>query len=186
MKSIIITYKRTHGLREKTLLWLLGFVIPIHAKIYSRRKPWGLKREDLLQCSPGTLGREMGLFLEEGNLQPVPRVERHDAYHVLLDYTLEVKQEAAMQFFLVGNGKYSPFTVGTAIFAGLMLPEEWNYFKQEFIRGKQARSMARWNFRYLLDDSYADLCNIIFRKKVSNDALLEKIASMENGCLKAA
>lgn len=175
MKSIIISYKQEYSLRERTLLWLLGNVIPVHAKVYSRRPIWGLLREDMLQYPAGTLGHELGLFLTRESLQPIDRVERHDAFHILLGFSTSLEDEAAMQFFLVGNGKISPFTLATAAFTVLTMPDKWGRFRQEFRRGRQALSIAKWDFQQLLDEPFADVRAVIFHQPVSNERLLGKI-----------
>jgi ubiquinone biosynthesis protein Coq4 len=128
MKPIIISYKKEYSLRERMLLWLLGNVIPVHARVYTKRRAWGMKREDMLKYPEGTLGRELGLFLKQEDLQPVDRVERHDAFHILLGFSTALDDEAAMQFFLVGNGKISPFTMATAMFTGMVMPDKWGLF----------------------------------------------------------
>ena len=179
MKPVIIRFKKEHTTREKILLWLLGEVIPIHAKFYTKRKPWGLRTQNLLFYPENTLGKELGNFLLSEKLQPIPRVERHDAFHILLDFDTHVNNEAAMQFFLIGNGKISPFTLGTAVFAGLMLPEQWRNFRKQYNRGKKARNISKWDFQELLTENFEDLKKIIFHIPVTNDQLLEKIHAFE-------
>jgi ubiquinone biosynthesis protein Coq4 len=180
MKSIIISYHQKHSFRERMLLWLLGNVVPAHAKVYSRRPVWGLLREDMLQYPAGTLGHELGLFLTRESLQPVDRIERHDAFHILLNFTTSLEDEAAMQFFLVGNGKISPFTLATAAFTTLVMPDKWGIFIREFRRGRKAVSIANWNFLHLLDEPFADVQAVIFRQPVRNQRLLRKIPQYAN------
>src|SRR6478609_5753656 len=98
MKPIIIKYKKEHNLRELLLLFLLGRVMPVHARLYGKRQPWNLTMEDLVLYPDGSLGKELGIFLRNEELQPVPKVERHDAFHILLDFTTHINDEAAMQF----------------------------------------------------------------------------------------
>jgi hypothetical protein len=179
MKQVIITYKSEHTFRERMLLWLLGKIIPVHAKFYTRRKPWGLSSGDMLQYPEGSLGRDLGTFLKTEKIEPIDRVERHDAFHILLGFTTHVTEEAAMQFFLIGNGKLSPFTLGTALFAGLMLPEHWVYFRRQYHRGRQARSIAKWDFKSLLGESTDELRAFIFYRPVQNKTLEDKLLSFE-------
>lgn len=175
MKPIIIKYKQEHSIRERILLFLLGEVIPIHARFYKKRQPWGIKMQDLLTYPKGSLGNELGIFLQAEELEPVPRVERHDAFHILLDFSTHIYDEAAMQFFLIGNGKISPFTVGTALFAGLMLPDQWSNFKVQYKRGKQTRCIAKWDFKELLEEDFTEVKKAIFYQKIDNTALLDKL-----------
>ncbi|MBC7552810.1 MAG: hypothetical protein H7257_02400 [Taibaiella sp.] len=179
MKPIIIEYKKEHDLREKMLLWLLGNVVEVHARAYSGRKPWGLKREDLLTFAPGTLGNELGHFLQREDLQPVDKIERHDAFHILLDYSTQLSDEAAMQYYLIANGKKSPFTVATALFTGMVMPDYWSKFYKEYKRGRRARSIARWDFKELLDEPYTDIKKVINFEPVNNHRLMKKIEGFE-------
>lgn len=175
MKSILISYRQEYSFRERALLWLLGNVVPAHAKVYSRRPIWGLTRADMLRYPAGTLGHELGLFLKRESLQPVDRIERHDAFHILLGFSTSLEDEAAMQFFLVGNGKRSPFTLATAAFTTLVMPDKWGRFLHEFRRGRQARSIAKWNFLLLLDEPFLEMKALIFNQPVRNERLLRKI-----------
>lgn len=175
MKPIVISYKKHHSIRERTLLWLLGNVIPVHARMYSRRPAWGLKREDMLRYPAGTLGNELGHFLTREGLQPIDRIERHDAFHILLGFSTSLEDEAAMQFFLIGNGKISPFTIATAAFTALVMPDKWGRFLKEFRRGQKALSIAKWDFLQLLDEPFADVKALIFHQPVANMSLLRKI-----------
>jgi hypothetical protein len=59
MNTILISYRQKYSFRERALLWLLGNVVPAHAKVYSRRSIWGLTREDMLRYTAGTLGHEL-------------------------------------------------------------------------------------------------------------------------------
>ena len=186
MKSIIISYRKEYSFRERALLWLLGNVVPAHAKVYNRRPIWGLTREDMLRYPSGTLGHELGLFLTRESLQPVDRIERHDAFHILLDFSTSLEDEAAMQFFLVGNGKISPFTLATAAFTTLVMPDKWRLFIQEFRRGRKALSIAKWNFLQLLDEPFADVKAVIFHQPVYNERLLRKIPQYADALLTTA
>jgi ubiquinone biosynthesis protein Coq4 len=176
-KPVIIRFTNEHSWREKLLLWLLGKVIPMHAFFYEKRKPWGMRTQHLLQYPNGSLGKELGIFLTNEKLQPIPRVERHDAFHILLDFDTKVHNEAAMQFFLIGNGKISPFTLGTAIFSGLILPENWSYFKTQYYRGKKARNISKWDFKALLKHDFMEVKEYIFHPSSSNPELANIIAS---------
>jgi hypothetical protein len=125
------------------------------------------------------LGHELGLFLTRESLQPVDRIERHDAFHILLDFSTDISDEAAMQFFLIGNGKISPFTLATAGFTFLVMPDHWGNFYRQYKRGRAARSIAKWNFLDLLEEPYAQVKELIFSGATNNNALMQKIAHFE-------
>ncbi len=184
MDKIIIEYKEHHSFRERMLLWLLGVTISIHAKFYFRRKKWGLSTNELLQYPTDTLGKRLGLFLQTEKLEPVDKVERHDAFHILFEFTTNIRDEAAMQFFLVGNGKVSPFTIGTALFAGLMLPEYWSRFYHEFHKGRKVKPIAYWDFEALLDFQFADVQDYIYHRSINNTRMKDIIHSFNRTSLR--
>ena len=80
-----------------------------------------------------------------------------------------------MQFFLVSNGKISPFTLATAAFTWLVMPDKWGLFIREFRRGRTALSIANWDFLPLLDESFAEVKAVIFKQPVHTERLLRKI-----------
>ena len=41
----------------------------------------------MLRYPAGTLGHELGRFLTRESLQPVDRIERQDAFHILLGFS---------------------------------------------------------------------------------------------------
>ena len=159
--------------------FFLGRIIPLHALFYKKRKPWNLRTEDLIQYPAGSLGNKLGNFLRDEQLQPIPRIERHDAFHLLFDFTTQIQDEVAIQYFLIGNGKISPFPIITSIFAALILPEWWDYFIQQFRKGMKARNIANWNFKELLHDDFNDLKKIVNHQPVHNEALLRKLAEFD-------
>ncbi|MFC6223222.1 hypothetical protein ACFP2F_08210 [Hymenobacter artigasi] len=175
MKAIVITSREESSLRERAMMWLLSNVVSVHAKVYRRRPIWGLKREDMLRYPAGSLGHELGLFLTREGLQPVDRIERHDAFHILLDFNTTMDDEAAMLCFLVANGKNSPFTLAATLLMVLAMPDKWGIFIPAFRRGRQALSIANWNFLHLLDEPFADVKAIIFHQPVHSERLLRKI-----------
>lgn len=177
MKPIIIDYKQHYSLRDRTLLWLLGNVVEVHARVYSKRASWNLTREDLAHYPQGTLGKHLAVFLENEQLQPVPKIERHDAFHILFGFETTLNDEAAMQYFLVGNGKISPFGLATTIFTGLVMPDQWRSFRHHYKRGRLSRSIANWDFKELLNDDFEDIRHYIFKEPVANTTLVEKLAA---------
>lgn len=164
MSNVIIHYSAKLNRREWFLLKTFEILNPLHGIIHRHRKPWGKSVDELRSQPQNTLAYQLGNFLFENKLQPVPKAEKHDAYHVLLGYGTDIKEEAGMQFFLLGNGKRSPFTIGTSMLAAAVLPERFGYFYQQFKRGIHSHSMANWNFEALLHDDYNSLVQKIATK----------------------
>lgn len=165
MKKIEINYQSETSIRAKLVLWLLEKGVPIHAQLNKSRVAWNLTSNDLIQYSKGSLGNALGSFYKKEKFEPIPKAERHDVFHVLLGYSTHVIDEAAMQFFLWGNGKPSFFTVGTCIITTILFPNHFQEFKGAYQKGKQATSIRDWNFKALLNENLNELQNKIFNLK---------------------
>jgi len=107
MKNIEINYQSENSYRGKAVFWLLEKGVPIHSKLNANRVAWNLSSDDFLKFTPGSLGNTLGQFYKSQQFEPIPKAERHDVFHVLFDFSTNVIDEAAMQFFLWGNGKPS-------------------------------------------------------------------------------
>lgn len=164
MKPIEINYQSENSYRGKAVLWLLEKGVPIHAKLNAQRVAWNLSSDDFLKFNSGSLGNALGQFYKSQQFEPIPKAERHDVFHVLFDYSTNVIDEAAMQFFLWGNGKSSFFTVGTCLITAVLFPNQFQVFKAAYQKGKQATSIRDWNFKDLLNVDIQVLKNRIFTK----------------------
>jgi ubiquinone biosynthesis protein Coq4 len=162
MKKITIDYSAETTLRGKLLLWLLEKGTPLHARLNPHRIAWNLSPRELLQFSEGTLGNSLGQFYQKEKFEPIPKAERHDVFHVLLGYSTGVTDEAAMQFFLWGNGKPSFFTVGTCLLTLLFFPFQFPVFREAYRKGKRSAPLRDWNFRQLLGENITALQQRLF------------------------
>jgi hypothetical protein len=165
MKKIEINYQSETSVRAKAVLWLLEKGVPVHAQLNKTRMPWNLTSTDLLNYKKGSLGNALGIFYRKEKFEPIPKAERHDVFHVLLGYSTHVLDEAAMQFFLWGNGKPSLFTVGTCIITTILFPAQFFYFREAYQKGKRSTSIRYWDFKLLLNENIHDLKNKIFTLK---------------------
>lgn len=166
MKAIEINYQSKRSARAKAVLWLLEKSVPFHARLNKQRIAWNLSSDDLLKFEKGSLGNALGLFYKTEKFEPIPKAERHDVFHVLLGYSTNVIDEAAMQFFLWGNGKPSFFTIGTCLLTALLFPNKLKFFVDAYRKGKRCTSIRDWNFKLLLSKNINDLKNKIFNLSV--------------------
>ena len=164
MKKIKINYQSEKSIRAKAVLWLLEKGVPIHAKLNVNRIAWNLTSDDFLKYDNDSLGNSLAQFYKKEKFEPIAKAERHDVFHVLLGYSTHVIDEAAMQFFLWGNGKPSFFTVGTCLITTILFPNQLDVFVESFKKGKQAIAIRDWNFKLLLNENMNDLQNKIFTK----------------------
>ena len=164
MKNIEINYQSENSYIGKAVLWLLEKGVPIHAKLNAHRVAWNLSSDDFLEFTPGSLGNTLGQFYKSQQFEPIPKAERQDVFHGLFGFSTNVLDEAAMQFFLWGNGKPSFFTVGTCIITTVLFPNHVQEFKAAYQKGKQATSIGDWNFKALLNEDLQLLKNRVFTK----------------------
>lgn len=148
---------------------ILNFAVecakPLYAKVFGHgRKPWSITKEDLKKYPKNSLGNALSIFLEDHQFSLIPLYERHDVFHVLLGYPPRVIEESGMQFFLLGNGKYTPSVFITVIFSILIIPDQLGYFIKEYRRGKKCLPIGNWDFQYLLNEPIQVLQNQIFRR----------------------
>ena len=156
---------RLFAFREKLLTNLVEWTKPWYNRIFQKNKiPWKMNLEKLKQFPKNTLGRDLADFLEKEGFELMPKHESHDVCHVLLKYKTTVVEEARLQFFLMGNRKYTPYIIGTNVMAVIFYPEHIRSFIREFRKGKKAVSIAKWNFEHLLHEPTKRLQNIIFRR----------------------
>jgi len=111
-----------------------------------------------------TLGKDLVDFLIQENFELIPGVESHDVYHLILEYSTTVEQEAQMQFFLFGNGKRSLYAMGTSIIAFLTMPDQWLAFWRAYCRGQKSLKIHLWGFRFLLKEKTANLRTLVNRQ----------------------
>ena len=139
------------NIREKTCVLLFEKSKMPYARIFKRHKtPWQLSNVQLKQMGRGTLGSALGQFLVKNGFELIPRLERHDAYHVLTGYGTDVKDEIALQYLCFGNGKKSKYLWMVMLVGTILNPEHWSYFKASYRRGKAARTFYHWDFKQYL------------------------------------
>ncbi len=123
------------------------------SRLYVRFKTapaWEVTTRQLLGYPPDSLGYHLGCFLLQHRFEPQPRCENHDVFHVLTGYKIDTTQEIAMQFWLFGNGKRSPFVL-LAMLVGLVLyVDGYHAFAKAYSTGKQAYKIHDIDFKKVL------------------------------------
>lgn len=117
---------------------------------FKNSNAWTITTKELLQYPQESLGFHYGCFLLKYNFNIQSSLEEHDAYHVLTNTGITVKDEVDMQFYLLGNGKRSPF-VFIVIATGLLFyPFELKHFLKSFQKGKNAHAFYYLDFYKML------------------------------------
>lgn len=150
MKSIFLSFyfeiqSTLKHLRE--LLVSLGFTISSKMYVFFKKgTSWHLQTNQLLSYPKHSLGFHLGCFLLKHKFEPQPRCEDHDVFHVLTGYKVDTAQEIAMQFWLWGNGKRSPF-VALAMLVGLLLYLDcYDSFTRAYLKGQYSKAIHHIDF----------------------------------------
>lgn len=153
-------------IRKKIIVRLFEWSQRFYTLYFKRKKiPWDTNRATLLTYQKDSFGRELGLFLQANNFELIPKVERHDAYHVLTGYGTKVEDEIALQYVCFGNGKRSIYLFGVILLGTLLLPDYLSYYLKSYRLGKQANSFYDWDFNAVLTLPLSALRQVVFPKE---------------------
>ncbi|WP_397363447.1 hypothetical protein [Olleya sp. R77988] len=148
--------------RKQLIAWLFEVTQRIYTKYFKRNQPWNIKKDNLLLLPKHTFGYHLGLFLDKNGFELIPKVERHDAYHVMTGYNSNEEDEIALQYLCFGNGKRSIYLFGVIIIGSIILPEYWRYYIKSFGIGKNANAFYNLDYKGLLNTSFNTLRGSIF------------------------
>ncbi len=151
-------------MRKKLIYLLFEWTQKIYIK-HKKKDTWNITKTELLTYPKYTLGYKIGNFLHQNNFDLLPKVERHDAYHVITGYGTKVEDEVALQYVCMGNGKRSWYSYGTVIIGTILLPEYLSYFFKSYKLGKECNVFHYFDFKKLLNEDFKELQKIIFTKK---------------------
>ena len=155
--------------RKKFILWLFEASQNIYTRYFKKKEPWNILRADLLKYPKNSIGKHLGEFLLENGFELIPKVERHDAYHLITGYGTHVEDEIALQYMCFGNGKRSKYLFAVVLIGTIVLPEYFKYYYKSYRIGKAANSFHHYDYKKLL---YVNLYD--FRKSVfSNEYLVQ-------------
>ncbi|BAO76615.1 hypothetical protein WPG_2385 [Winogradskyella sp. PG-2] len=134
----------------------------MYTKLFKGHQSWNISKTDLLKLPQPSFGRHLGEFLDKNNFELIPKVERHDCYHVLCNYSTKVEDEIALQCLCYGNGKRSPYLYGAIILGVAILPDYYNYYYKSYKIGKRANPFHHFDYKRFLNVSINELRGIIF------------------------
>lgn len=122
-----------------------------YQKYFKKNQPWNLSRKELLKFNERTLGFHLGCFLLKHDLQIQEKLEDHDVVHILTGTGITVVDEIGMQYYLLGNGKKSPYLFMVVLTGTLFYPSKFMYFLSQCKRGRNALKFHHINFYRMLD-----------------------------------
>ena len=148
--------------RKQLIAWLFKVTQHIYTTYFKTNTPWNIKKEQLLEYSTSSFGYHLGLFLDSNGFELIPKVERHDAYHVMTGYNSNEEDEIALQYLCYGNGKRSIYLFGVITIGTIILPEYWKYYLKSYRIGKSANMFYNLDYKGLLNASISTLRASIF------------------------
>jgi ubiquinone biosynthesis protein Coq4 len=111
---------------------------------------WQVHTKELLSYPEESLGFHLGCFLLQHQLEPQPRCEDHDIFHVLTDFQIDTAQEIAMQYWLWGNGKRSPFVLLAMLVGAVLYIDQHLVFTDAYLNGSASESIHQLDFKQYL------------------------------------
>lgn len=153
------------NLRKRLIFWLFEKSQKVYTSMFKSHKAWDITKNQLLKLPENTLGYALGTFLNINGFELLPKVERHDAYHVISGYSTKVEDEIALQCLCFGNGKRSLYLLGAIILGVIILPDYYKYYYKSYLIGKRAHSFHHYDYKRLLLIDLNEFRSIIFTKE---------------------
>ncbi|MAB48047.1 MAG: hypothetical protein CMC05_05405 [Flavobacteriaceae bacterium] len=157
-------FKTSKHLRKQLIIWLFQHSQRIYTAMFKHHESWNISKSDLLKMPQSSFGKHLGDFLDKNNFELIPKVERHDCYHVLCGYSTKVEDEIALQCLCYGNGKRSPYLYGAIILGIAILPDYYDFYYRSYKTGKRANPFHHFDYKKLLNISIKDFREAIFSK----------------------
>ena len=137
--------------RKKLIIWLFENSQHFYVTYFKRNHTaWKVSKQELLNYTKESFGYHLGLFLKKNNFELIPKIERHDCYHVLTGYGTQVEDEIALQYLCYGNGKRSLYLFGVVLLGTILLPEYMPYYLKSYRIGKSANAFYQFDYSTLL------------------------------------
>lgn len=143
-----------NGIRKTFMLWMYDWSQKVYVKHFKKNKQaWALKINDLSSYPAESLGQKLYMFLIENHFQLMPKLERHDIYHILTNTKTELKDEIGMQYLLLGNGKRSLYMAAMILIGTCIYPEHFSYYLKKYKEGKSYSPFHHLDFEHRLKTS---------------------------------
>ncbi|MEW6469433.1 MAG: hypothetical protein AB1458_10930 [Bacteroidota bacterium] len=143
--------------RKKLIILLIhGVGLPVLVR-FRKPKPWHYSHEELRRFPEGTWGKALADTLDKKGYRLLRNYEYHDAKHVLLGYGMDEVSEVRMQFFFLGNRRYSFPVLSTVITGMLLMPERWGLFLDEFRKGRSLPPVNRHDIARMVTEPLAEV-----------------------------
>jgi len=147
--------------RKHLISWLFEKSQRLYRR-FKKKQPWGITSADLLEMPVNSYGYRLGGFLHANGFELIPKVERHDAYHVLTGFGTCQEDEIALQYLCFGNGKRTPYLFAVLLLGTVILPDYFGYYRKAYYFGKKSHSFHHFDFKTVLPLDYQLFRSTIF------------------------
>lgn len=130
---------------------------PLYRRAYKKRPAWPVDLNPPQAYPANSLGHALADFLNKNDYKLMAQFEDHDVIHVLTQIPNTLLGELDMQYYLLGNGKRSPYLWLVVVTGLLLYPLRWRQFWRRRKQGQQAYPLFREDYRRLLHCSLDDL-----------------------------
>lgn len=137
-------------MKDKIIEILYKIIKRPYQLMFKKSNAWNLSLDDYLNNPENSLGFHLGDFLVKSHFAIQPQLEEHDVYHVLTNTGITVLDEIDMQFYLLGNGKRTPFVFIVIITGIVFHPNHLKRFITSYKKGKQAHQFYDLDFSKML------------------------------------
>lgn len=153
-------------LRVQFLLFMYENSQKQYRKYFKKKKrQWQFDEKQLLSFKEDSLGKTLGEFYQAHGFRMIPKMENHDVYHLITDFSTNIQDEIAMQYLLFGNGKRSAYLLGVLLLGTFVFPEYYKTYRKAFQKGRNMRSFHNWDFENLLWQNFDHLKDFIQQKQ---------------------
>lgn len=156
--------------RKQLINWLFENSQRIYLR-FKKKEPWNITAAMLIAMPPESFGYHLGYFLKSHGFELIPKVERHDAYHLLTGFSTCVQDEIALQYLCFGNGKRTPYLLAVLCMGSLLLPEYFAYYRKAYTIGKASNSFHHFDFKTVLSVNFETFRSTIFSEEISGKLL---------------
>lgn len=160
--SFVLTSSNPASIRALLLGKIALPSVLLYRNLFKRsKKPWGENRETLKKYPTGSVGNMMSDFLFQNDIDLEPKMENHDLFHVVLGYNTTLPEEAALHFFLIGNGKGSRYPFIAAFVGFIFFPEFYDLYIDAYHRGRHTKPFVHWNVKDFLSADLVQLQQLL-------------------------
>ncbi|QIE60878.1 hypothetical protein G5B37_05840 [Rasiella rasia] len=160
-------------MRKQLINWLFEKSMMLYCR-FKNKQAWNITTEELLQMSHHTFGHHLGTFLNQNGFELIPKVERHDAYHVLTGMGTTVEEEIALQYICFANGKRTPYLFGVLLLGTLILPDYASLYIKAYRFGKNARTFHHFDYKQVLPVPFHQFQDMIFSEAMRKQFITYK------------